>query len=137
MGSRSALLLSFVALLALAASPAASADSVLQAVRDRGYVKCAIGNRSVGDTRIGELGYEGFFPEFCRVVALALFDDRNAVELSPTLIRHGLQSVSEGDVDIYVSNVTWTFSRDIGLGLTAAAVLYFDGQGFMSHRDAT
>lgn len=107
---------------------------VLDAVRDRGYVKCAIGNRPVGDTRIGDTGYEGFFPEFCRIVAVALFGDRNAVELSPMLIRHGLESLKQGDVDIYVSNVTWTFSRDIGGKLTPAAVLYYDGQGFLSHK---
>jgi len=116
----------------LATSPA-SAD-ILGDVRSRGYVKCAIGNRPVGDTRIGETGYEGFFPEFCRVIALALFNDRNAVQLSPTLIRHGLQSLSEGEVDVYVSNVTWTFSRDMSFALTPAAVLYYDGQGFMSHK---
>ena len=117
--------------------PAASAaQGVLDAVRERGYVKCAIGNRPVGDTRIGETGYEGFFPEFCRVIALALFGDRNSVQLSPVLIRHGLQSVSEGDVDVYISNVTWTYSRDITLKLTPAAVLYYDGQGFMSRKGA-
>lgn len=115
-------------------STAPASQNTLQAVRDRGYVKCAIGNRPVGDTRIGEDGYEGFFPEFCRVIALAIFDDRNAVQMSPTLIRHGLQSISEGEVDVYISNVTWTFSRDMDLHLTPAAVLYYDGQGFMSHK---
>jgi general L-amino acid transport system substrate-binding protein len=128
----------FIALTAfavlLSAGLSHAAESVLDKVRARGYVKCSIGNRLVGDTRIGQEGYEGFFPEFCRVVALAIFGDRTAVEMSPTLIRVGLQSVSEGDVDIYVSNVTWTFSRDLSLGLTPAAVLYYDGQGFMSHR---
>lgn len=54
--------------------------------------------------------------------------------MSPTLIRHGLQSISEGEVDVYISNVTWTFSRDMDLQLTPAAVLYYDGQGFMSHK---
>lgn len=117
-----------------AASAARESGSVLDAVRGRGYVRCAIGNRPVGDTRIGQSGYEGFFPEFCRVVALAVFGDRNAVQMSPTLIRHGLQSVSDGEVDIYVSNVTWTFSRDMDLNLTPAAVLYYDGQGFLSHK---
>jgi general L-amino acid transport system substrate-binding protein len=120
--------------LLLAVGPSAGSESTLDAVRARGYVKCAIGNRLVGDTRIGESGYEGFFPEFCRVVALAVFGDRNAVEMSPTLIRHGLDSISNGDVDIYISNVTWTFSRDMALGLTPAAILYYDGQGFMSHQ---
>jgi general L-amino acid transport system substrate-binding protein len=110
--------------------------SILDAVRDRGYVKCAIGNRQVADTRIGENGYVGFFPEFCHVVALAVFGDRNAVEMSPTLIRYGLESISDGDVDIYISNVTWTYSRDMMLKLTPAAVLYYDGQGFLSHRGA-
>jgi len=121
-------------LLTLVTHPAFASDGVLEAVRGRGYVKCSIGNRPVGDTRIGEAGYEGFFPEFCRVVALAIFGDRTAVEMSPTLIRHGLESISAGDVDIYVSNVTWTYSRDLSLGLTPAAVLYYDGQSFMSHR---
>ncbi len=115
-------------------SPATASQSILDDVRQRGYVKCAIGNRPVGDTRIGESGYEGFFPEFCRVIALALFGDRDAVQMSPTLIRHGLQSISEGEVDVYVSNVTWTYSRDMTLRLTPAAVLYYDGQGFMSHK---
>lgn len=113
---------------------AQAGPSVLEDVRDRGYVKCAIGNRPVGDTRIGETGYEGFFPEFCRIIALALFGDREAVQLSPTLIRFGLQSISQDDVDVYISNVTWTFSRDITLKLTPAAVLYYDGQGFMSRK---
>ena len=130
-----ALLFTVAVLGAILLVPAASAaESILEAVRDRGYVKCAIGNRPVGDTRIGETGYEGFFPEFCRVVALALFADRNAVQLSPMLIRHGLQSIAERDVDIYISNVTWTYSRDMSLMLTPAAVLYYDGQGFMSHK---
>lgn len=113
---------------------ATATGATLDAVRERGYVKCSIGNRPVGDTRIGETGYEGFFPEFCRVIALAVFGDRTAVQMSPTLIRYGLQSVSSGEVDIYISNVTWTFSRDISLELTPAAVLYYDGQGFMSRK---
>ena len=113
---------------------ARSGESVLDSVRDRGFVRCSIGNRLVGDTRIGAEGYEGFFPEFCRVVALAVFGDRDAVQMSPALIRAGLQSISDGEVDVYVSNVTWTFSRDLALGLTPAAVLYHDGQGFMSHK---
>jgi general L-amino acid transport system substrate-binding protein len=134
MGSVAAILAILLAALSQgAASAAPESGSVLDAVRGRGYVRCAIGNRPVGDTRIGLRGYEGFFPEFCRVVALAVFGDRDAVQMSPTLIRHGLQSISDGEVDIYVSNVTWTFSRDMELKLTPAAVLYYDGQGFLSH----
>lgn len=120
----------------LVPTEARTSESILDAVRNRGYVKCAIGNRPVGDTRIGESGYEGFFPEFCQVVALAVFGNRQAVEMTPTLIRYGLNSISDGEVDIYVSNVTWTFSRDLSLNLTPAAVLYYDGQGFLSHRGA-
>ncbi|MGI9525045.1 MAG: hypothetical protein ACR2PG_25740 [Hyphomicrobiaceae bacterium] len=111
-----------------------TAGETVEDVIDRGYVKCAVGNRPVADTRIGETGYEGFFPEFCRVLALALFNDRDAVELSPVSIRYGLQSLQEGDVDVYISNVTWTLTRDLVRKLWAAAVLYYDGQGFMSHK---
>ncbi len=124
----------FLFFFSIVSPPKLAAQSILEEIRDRGYVKCAIGNRPVGDTRIGETGYEGFFPEFCRVVALSIFGDRNAVQLSPMLIRHGLQSIQEGEVDIYISNVTWTYSRDMVRNLTPAAVLYYDGQGFMSHK---
>ena len=123
-----------ISLWLVSSSVARPGEGVLDSVRERGYVKCSIGNRLVGDTRIGSESYEGFFPEFCRVVALAVFGDRNAVQMSPALIRAGLKSVSDGEVDVYVSNVTWTFSRDLALDLTPAAVLYYDGQGFMSHR---
>jgi general L-amino acid transport system substrate-binding protein len=131
--NRLIILLALIAFSLIRSGDVRADQHILETVRERGYVKCAIGNRPVGDTRIGETGYEGFFPEFCRAVALALFDDRSAVELSPTLIRFGLQSISEGDVDIYISNVTWTYSRDLALNLLPAAVLYYDGQGFMSH----
>ncbi len=127
-------ILALVFVIVLTPQPPLAAASVYSDVLDRGYVKCAIGNRPVGDTRIGESGYEGFFPEFCRVIALALFNDRNAVQMSPMLIRHGLQGISEGEVDVYISNVTWTFSRDMSMGLTPAAVLFYDGQGFISHK---
>ena len=94
---RAAVITTILLFLTLTIGPAFASENVLEAVRDRGYVKCSIGNRLVGDTRIGEAGYEGFFPEFCRVVALAIFGDRTAVEMSPTLIRHGLESISTGD----------------------------------------
>ncbi|MFQ5974364.1 MAG: hypothetical protein ACE5Q3_18740, partial [Alphaproteobacteria bacterium] len=87
-------------LLSFALAPQAASQSILDEVRDRGYVKCAINNRPVALLHIGETGYEGFFPEFCRIIALALFGDREAVQLSPMLIRDGLSSISEGEVDV-------------------------------------
>ena len=55
-------LFAVVRLAGLAPTPAGAAESVLLAVRERVYVRCAIGNRHVGDTRVGASGYEGFFP---------------------------------------------------------------------------
>ncbi len=131
--SRLAHVIAVSSLIFFTPQPAVAQDT-LKDVVDRGYVRCAIGTRPVADTRIGESGYEGFFPEFCRVLALALFNDRTAVELSPVHIRYGLESIEQGDVDAFISNVTWTFSRDLVRKLTPAAVLYYDGQGFMSHK---
>ena len=42
-------------------------------------------------------------------------------------------ALREGEIDLLSSVSTWTLSRDVALGLNFAAVLYYDGQGFLAH----
>ena len=41
------------------------------------------------------------------------------------------EKLNAGDYDLLARNTTWTFSRDVDLGLSFQGVNYYDGQGFM------
>ena len=40
-------------------------------------------------------------------------------------------AMKAGTVDVVTHRFTWTFARDVGLGLDFTRVMVFDGQGFM------
>ena len=40
-----------------------------------------------------------------------------------------------GEVDVLARNTTWTFDRDVALGLSFVGVNYYDGQGFMVRKN--
>ena len=40
-------------------------------------------------------------------------------------------ALQAGEIDVLSRNTTWTFSRDVDLGLTFVGVNYYDGQGFI------
>src|SRR6185503_16441263 len=40
-------------------------------------------------------------------------------------------ALQSGDIDVLIRNTTWSSSRDTQLGLHAAGVNYYDGQGFI------
>ena len=44
-------------------------------------------------------------------------------------------ALQSGEVDVLARNTTWTMSRDTTLGIDFAAVNYYDGQGFMVHKE--
>jgi general L-amino acid transport system substrate-binding protein len=65
-------------------NPAAAAGEpdVLAAVQERGYVRCGVHRSGVGLAEIRADGvWAGYFVEFCRVVALAVVGDSNAIRV--------------------------------------------------------
>jgi general L-amino acid transport system substrate-binding protein len=40
-------------------------------------------------------------------------------------------ALASGEIDVLSRNSTWTLTRDASLGLSFAAITYYDGQGFM------
>ncbi len=41
------------------------------------------------------------------------------------------EALRKGDIDLLSRNTTFTFSRDVSMGLTQTAIVFFDGQAFM------
>uniref|UniRef100_UPI0035AF70D2 transporter substrate-binding domain-containing protein n=1 Tax=Promineifilum sp. TaxID=2664178 RepID=UPI0035AF70D2 len=131
---------------AATADPAAAPTAVtvvglgdtLQAVRDRGVLRCA-GNQSVpgfGYINPDTNEFEGFDIDFCRALAVAVLGDPTAIEVRPTTANERFPVLQSGEVDVLFRNTTWTISRDTSLGLDFAPTTFYDGQGMMVRADS-
>jgi len=119
-------------------APVVVTGNTLEAVRERGTLRCA-GNQSVpgfGYINPDTNEFEGFDIDFCRVFAVAALGDPNAVEIRPTTANERFPVLQSGEVDVLSRNTTWTISRDTSLGLNFAPVTFYDGQGMMVRADS-
>lgn len=134
--SRAALTL-FASLLAapgaLAQAPAAD---TLGAVQARGQLACGVSTGVAGLSQADARGeWRGLDADICRAVAAAVFGDGNRVRFVPTTPQTRFTALQSGEVDLLSRNTTWSFARDVPIGLTFAGVAMHDGQGFITRRE--
>ena len=123
-------------LLAILATPAFAQQSTLDSVRSKGYVQCGVNTGVAGFSAPDSKGvYKGIDVDLCRAVAAAVFGDNTKVRYTPLTAQQRFTALQSGEVDILSRNTTWTITRDTSLGLNFVGVNYYDGQGFMVHRD--
>jgi general L-amino acid transport system substrate-binding protein len=125
-------------LLAAMLGPAAPArGQTLEAVRERGLVRCGVSTGVVGFSRRDEAGrWRGFDVDFCRAVAAAVLGEADRVDYRPAPVQSGLTALARGELDLLSRTVTITLRRVTELGLTPVGVNYFDGQGFLVHGES-
>ena len=113
-----------------AAAPAAG--TTLEAVKERGFVKCG-GNTGLAGFGIADSQgkWVGFDIDVCRTVAAATLGDADKIKVTPLTAQQRFTALQSKEVDILSRNTTWTLSRDTSLGLNFAAITFYDGQGFM------
>ncbi len=129
--------LALFASLALLLAGFATAQSLLDEVRDRGSLSCGVNQALPGFGSISEAGeFEGFDVDFCRAIAAAVLGDADAVDFVPLSAQERFTAVQTGEVDVLIRNTTWTSSRDTTQSLNFAPTTFYDGQGFMVRRDA-
>ncbi len=117
---------------AAAQEPLAPAGPTLQAVRDRGHVICATSDPLPGFAQPAAEGrWTGFDVDFCRAVAVAIFNDPNKMEFVPLSGDSRFAQLQTGAVDLIARNAPWTMRRDTGYGANYVATSFFDGQAFM------
>lgn len=117
---------------ALAQEPVAPAGPTLQAVRDRGHVICATSDPLPGFAQTGSEGrWTGFDVDFCRAVAVAIFNDPSKMEFVALSGDSRFAHLQTGAVDLIARNAPWTMRRDTGFGAVYVATSFYDGQGFM------
>ncbi|WP_027283638.1 amino acid ABC transporter substrate-binding protein [Rubritepida flocculans] len=119
-----------------AQAPAAAAPAnTLDAIRARGTLICGVNTGLAGFALPDSQGvWRGFDVDYCRAVAIALFNDANRVRFVPTTAQVRFTALQSGEVDMLSRNTTWTFSRDTSLGFDFTGINFYDGQGFMVKR---
>ncbi len=114
----------------------AASAATLDDVKANGVLKCGVSTGLVGFAAPDANGrWEGFDVAVCRAVAAAVLGDGDAVQFVPLSSKVRFTALNSGEVDMLARNTTWTFSRDVDLGLTFVGVNYYDGQGFMVRKD--
>ena len=121
-----------LAALAVAAAGPALAGPTLDAVKERGSLKCGTMGTVPGFAAPDSTGrLRGMDADFCRAVAAAVLGDAEKVTFVSVTAQTRFPTLQSGEVDVLFSNNTWTMSRDTGLGLMFGPVTYYDGQGVM------
>lgn len=108
----------------------------LEEIKDKGYIQCGVSQGLPGFSNPDDAGnWSGIDVEFCNAVAAAVFGDSSKVQFSPLSAKVRFESLRSGEIDLLARNTTWTFDRDVALGLEFVGVNYYDGQGFMVRRN--
>jgi len=112
----------------LATGQAATLDDVKAA----GTLKCGINTGLTGFAYTDDDGnWTGFDVAYCRALAAAVLGDADAVTYVNLTGKTRFPALQAGEIDVLSRNTTWTFTRDVDLGLTFLGVNYYDGQGFI------
>lgn len=106
--------------------------ATLDAVKEKGYINVGVSGKVPGFSAPDEKGvWKGLDVDFGRAVAAAIFDDPEKVRFTPVTTKERFTALQSGEIDILSRNTTWTYSRDVKLGLEFIGVIFYDGQGFM------
>ncbi|WP_374446134.1 amino acid ABC transporter substrate-binding protein [Stella sp.] len=121
-----------VALAALGTPAEVAAGPTLDAVKARGQLVCAMNGSRPGFSVVDSKGeWTGLEVDVCRAIAAAVLGDANKVQYVKSTTQTRLTVLQTGEVDVTLSNVTWTYGRDADLGLDFVTPTFYDGQGFM------
>jgi len=100
----------------LSAPEPAVAQSIVEKVRQRGFVSCGASQGVPGLSRPDERGaWTGFDVETCRAVAVAVFGDKDKARFVPLNAAQRLPALQTGEIDVLSRTTTWTYSRDLAV----------------------
>lgn len=126
-----------VAAITLAGVTGASAKSTLEVVKERGHLRCQVGQPSPGFYNLDAKGeWYGLDVSVCQAVAAAIFGSKSKLEIQSTSSAVRFTALANGESDLLSRTATWTMSRDSQLGLDFTVVNFYDGQGFMVRKDS-
>jgi general L-amino acid transport system substrate-binding protein len=123
--------LAFVMIFGVLAFPA-EAGPTLDSVKSKGYVQCGVNSDVPGFGYLDSRGvFQGLDVDLCRAIAAAVLGSAEKIRATALTAQQRFTALQSGEVDVLVRNTTATLMRDVSLGLSAAGVNFYDGQGFM------
>ncbi len=121
----------------LSITSARADGATLDAVRRKGFVSCGVNVGLGGFSMPDSKGvWRGLDVDACRAVAAAVFGDAGKVRYVPTTATSRFAALQSGEIDILARNTTFTYVRDVTIGLRMVMVNFYDGQGFLVRKDA-
>jgi general L-amino acid transport system substrate-binding protein len=121
-----------VALFLCVLGASAANATTLDDVKARGFLKCGVSTSLAGFSATNAQGrWVGFDVDYCRALAVAIFNDPEKVRFTPTTNKERFTALQSREIDILARNTSWTYTRDVNLGFDFIGVNYYDGQGFM------
>ena len=124
---------SFTLAVALAACIAAPAIAdTLDTVKARGHLLCGASPNLPGFSTPNDKGDQvGTENDYCRALAAAVLGDAGKIKFQILPPRDAFTVLQSGAVDIFAGHATWTYGRDVSLGVDYVTTYFYDGQGFM------
>jgi general L-amino acid transport system substrate-binding protein len=116
--------------------PAFTPAGTLEDVRARGFLRCGIVEASPGFSSINDRGERvGFDIDHCKTLSAAIFGEFR-IEYIPVTPHTAFTLLQSGGIDVFPDGATWSFTRDVTLGLDYAGIYLYAGQTFLVRRDA-
>ncbi|MBA4502674.1 amino acid ABC transporter substrate-binding protein [Marinobacterium sp. 3-1745] len=109
----------------------AGADT-LEDVLNHGDIRCGVFPDDPGRSAIGPEGdWQGFYVDFCRATAAALFGNPDRVQYIEVDATTRFTTLQQRQTDVVMYSTTWTLGRENRYQVAFPAVYLFDGQGVM------
>ena len=122
---------------AMMVATATAYAGTLESVRQKGFVSCGVNTGLGGFSMPDSKGvWRGLDVDACRAVAAAVFGDAEKVRYVPTTGTSRFAALQSGEIDLLARNTTFTYLRDVTIGLRMVMVNFYDGQGFLVRKDA-
>lgn len=113
---------------ALVWSSSASAQAVVNKIKQRGYVSCGASQGVPGLSRPDEQGvWRGFDSDMCRAIAVAIFGDKEKIRFVPLNAAQRLPAIQTGEIDALSRSTTLTYTRDAAVRFVVVTVYDIDG----------
>lgn len=107
------------------------ADTLDEVMR-HGDIRCGVFPDDPGRSAIDTDGnWKGFYVDFCRATAAALFGDPNRVQYVEVDATTRFTTLQQRQTDVVMYSTTWTLGRENRYQVVFPAVYLFDSQGVM------